>query len=175
MISDFPNRFINIVDQIEKNIPDQFEKKRMVQYGDKIAALSACFTINEEKKWLGIMPTGRSTHCHEFRLVYACPTLNASELKNWWDFLCEQQENLIPVDKDHEFSLVSLVLVCGTVSDDVVKNIKKLDNNIKYNQSGQNGWSNARMVAIDLEKHKIYSSKNGDILRDTLKNVNITR
>ena len=50
MISDFPNRFIDIVNQIEKNIPNEFEKKRMVNYDGNIAALSASFTINNEKK-----------------------------------------------------------------------------------------------------------------------------
>lgn len=173
MLSDFPNRFIDIVNQIEKIIPNEFEKKRMVNYDGNIAALSASFNINQEKKWLGIIPTGRSTHCHEFRLVYACPSLNSNELEKWWDFICKQQDNLIPVDENHEFSLVSLILICGDVTDDAIKNIKKLDHNINYNKSGQNGWSNARMAAIDLEKQRIYTSKNGDILRDTLKNIRL--
>lgn len=173
MISDFPNRFIDIVNQIEENIPNSFEKKRMVNYNDNIAALSASFTINEEKKWLGIMPTDKSTHCHEFRLVYACPVLNSNELEKWWNFICTQQEKLIPVDENHEFSFVSLILVCGNVNNDIVKSIKKLDNEVKYNSADKSGWSNARMVAIDLENQKIYASKNGDILRDTLKNINL--
>lgn len=173
MLSDFPNRFIDIVNQIEENIPNEFEKKRMVNYDGNIAALSASFTINNEKKWLGIMPTGRSTHCHEFRLVYACPTLSSNELEKWWNFICKQQEKLIPVDENHEFSLVSLILVCSDITDDTIKNIKKLENYIKYNKSGENGWSNARMIAIDLEKQKIYTSKNGDVLLNTLKNIKL--
>lgn len=173
MLSDFPNRFINIVNKIEKNIPDTFEKKRMVNYDGNIAALSANFTINQEKKWLGIMPTGKTTHCHEFRLVYSCPILDLDNLKKWWNFICNQQEKLIPVDENHEFSFVSLILVCSNVNDDVIKIIKKLDNEIKYNKDNENGWSNARMIAIDLENQKIYTSKNGDMLRDTIKNINL--
>lgn len=172
MIENFSERFIDIVNQIEKELPEPFQKQRMVDYDGNIAALSANFALSEEKKWLGIMSTGRSTHCHEFRLVFACPILDADELTKWWDFLCIQQSKLIPVDKDHEFSLVSLILVCGNISDIAIKNIKKLDNQLKYNKTGQSGWSNARMVAIDLSTQKIFASKTGDMLRDTLKNVN---
>lgn len=171
MLSDFPNRFIDIVNQIEKNIPNEFEKKRMVNYDGNIAALSASFTINKEKKWLGIMPTGKTTHCHEFRLVFSCPELNLDELKKWWNFICAQQKKLIPVDENHEFSFISLILICSNITDDAIKTIKKLDNEIRYNN--ENGWSNARMIAIDLENQKIYASKNGDILRDTIKNIKL--
>ena len=171
MITDFSERFMDIVNQIEFNLPDAFEKKRMVDYHGRIAALSASYAISEEKKWLGIMPTGRSTHCHEFRLVYAVKSLTNNELIDWWDFLCNQQKTLIPVDDFHEFSLVSLILVCGEVDEDIIRNIKKLDNQINYNKSGESGWSTAQMVAMDLEKHKIYISKTGDMLRSSLKNI----
>lgn len=174
MSEDFSTKFIKIVKQIEDNLPNEFQKQHMINYDGKISPLCASFSLNEEKKWLGMLSTGKTTHCHEYRLVYSEPQLDVNKLKNWWDFLCNQQKKLIPVDSFHEFSLVSLILICGSADDESLKTLKKLDNRLQYNQINQNGWSNARLAVINLEKNKIYASKSGDSLVSTLKNIDIS-
>lgn len=173
MTPDFPERFISIVNQIESSLPHQFKKSRMVDYDGKIAALSANFCIEKERKWMGLLSTSKSSHCHEFRLVYSCPVLTSDILDDWWNFVCTQQEKLIPIDETHEFSFISLILICSEVENSVIKQLKKLNNELHYNKKDKKGWTSARMAVIDLEKNKIYPSRKGDFLRDTLKNIKL--
>ena len=59
------------------------------------------------------MPTGSTTHAHEYRLLFAAPDLEEAALDGWWTYAAEAEDALVQADAQHSFSPVSLILVTG--------------------------------------------------------------
>ena len=170
-MDNFSEAFVEFCERVEKSLPHQFVCNRMVERNGRVAALSAEFSTQDKKKLLGLMPTKQVSHCHEFRVVYAAPTLNLAAMEDWWEFARQLQKDLVPVDVNHEFSMVSLVLVAGEIDAAAVKKLKSYVSEQRYTAPGQSGWSSLRMAAVDLNRRKIHVNRMGAPLRDLMKGL----
>ena len=168
MLSNFSEAFVAFCSKLEQSLPKEFTTRRMVDHEGRIAALSASFSSAQDRKILGIMKTGMTSHCHEFRVAYAVPVLDEAGLADWWAFACTLQKTLIPVDTTHEFSMISLILVCGEAEKAALKKLTGQASEIRY-KTPLAGWSSVRLAVADLDKRKIHTNRMGSPLGDLLK------
>lgn len=170
MVSNFSERFIDFVNRVEQDLPKQFKPVRMAEHNGRIAALTAEYSVNEKKKLMGLMPTGTTSHCHEYRLLYAVPSMDLAALEDWWEFARGLQQEIVPVDPLHEFSMVSLILIAGEVEKDAIRKLKGKTSELRYDKPNA-GWSSVRVAVVDLDTRKIHVNRMGAPLRDILKKL----
>ena len=77
-------------------------------------------------------------------------------------------ETLVEPDENHDFSIVSVILVAGELGKDVPKRLKKLAHEQQF-EGGKHGWGSVRMACVDLEAHKLCVSRMGDSLKNIMK------
>ena len=65
------------------------------------------------------------------------------------------------------FSLISVILAAGETDKAVLKKLKKLSDERKY-QSDKHGWSSIRLAVVDLDTHKVHTNRMGDSLKNIL-------
>ena len=70
--------------------------------------------------------------------------------------------------RNHDFSLVSVILVTDRVEKPVQKALKKLQGGRDFSSSGQ-GWSSVQMAAVSLEERRVYTNRMGAALKNILK------
>lgn len=70
------------------------------------------------------------------------------------------QRELVKPDENHDFSLLSVILAAGETDKSVLKKLKKLSDERKY-QSGKHGWSSIRLAVVDLDTHKVHTNLHG--------------
>lgn len=170
MVSNFSENFIEFVNKVEQALPKQFVPVRMAEHNGRVAALTAEYSMSDKKKLMGIMPTGSTSHCHEFRLLYAVPTMDLAALEDWWEFSRGVQREIVPADPLHEFSMVSLILVAGEVDKAVIRKLKGKTSELRYDKPNA-GWSSLRVALVDLESRKIHVNRMGAPLRDLIKDL----
>ena len=168
MISNFSESYVAFCDKIEQSLPDDFVTRRLIAHSGRVAGLSAEYSSTQHKKLFGIMKMAAATHCHEFRIAYAVPRLDAETLEDWWEFARELQREIVPADPAHEFSMVSLILVCGEIDKAAAKKMSGKVNELRY-AAPLAGWSSMRLAAVDLNAQKIYTNRMGGPLRNLLK------
>lgn len=170
MTADFSERFIALRDKIEASLDPRFSLSRGVDCSGKMAALRAEFHTKEVRKLMGLMPTSRTTHCHEFRMLFAAPVLSERTFPDWWDFAVKLLNDLVPVDPFHEFTMISVILVTDEADKAVVKQLKRKEYEPRY-ASPDTGWSSLRIAVVDLSARKIHVNRMGGPLRDVLKSM----
>ena len=79
----------------------------------------------------------------------------------------EVSAELVKPDENHDFSLLSVILAAGETDKSVLKKLKKLSDERKY-QSGKHGWSSIRLAVVDLDTHKVHTNRMGDSLKNIL-------
>lgn len=82
---DFSTEFVAFRDRLQEGQDEAFVSRRNVEVAGRTAALLSSFSVSSERKILGIMPTGSTTHAHEYRLLFAAPDLEEAALDGWWD------------------------------------------------------------------------------------------
>ena len=164
---DFPTEFIALRDRIQKMQFKEFETQENAMVGGRMAALFSTFGLSEERKILGLMPTGGATHAHEYRLLFAAPALDEAGLDDWFAYIGRLEQELVEPDAAHDFSLISLLLVCDEVAKPLQKKVRKFAHETRYARP-QAGWSSARVALIDLGARKIYTNHFGDSLKNVI-------
>ena len=104
---------------------------------------------------------------HEYRLLFAVPSLDEQTLDDWWKYAQQVSAELVKPDENHDFSLLSVILAAGEIDKSVLKKLKKLSDERKY-QSGKHGWSSIRLAVVDLDTHKVHTNRMGDSLKNIL-------
>ena len=165
---DFSTEFVALRDRLIETQDKAFRTQTNVEVAGRMAALSSSFTIKSARKILGLMPTGGVGHAHEYRLLFAVPKLSADELADWWSYAENAFETLVQPDKNHDFSIVSVILAVGELEKDVPKRLKKLAHEQQF-EGGKNGWGSVRLACVELETHKLYTSRMGDSLKNIMK------
>ena len=164
---DFSTEFIGLRDRMAQSMQKGFVLSQNVDVKGRMAALYGTFGIDEERKLLGIMGTGSSTHAHEYRVLFAEPVLNEAQLEQWWDYVKTLQSELVTPDAAHEFSIISMILACADPDKSVQKKIKKLTSECSY-RAPAHGWSSVRLAVVDLNARKVYTNRMGGPLKDML-------
>ena len=122
------------------------------------------FPLKSDKDICGNFSIKRA---HEYRLLFAVPSLDEQTLDDWWQYAQQVSAELVKPDENHDFSLLSVILAAGETDKSVLKKLKKLSNERKY-QSGKHGWSSIRLAVVDLDTHKVHTNRMGDSLKNIL-------
>lgn len=167
----FTEGFLAFRERMEAGLPAAFrERERGVMIAGRGCALAAGYTLSQEKKIFGMVGTGSSTHCHELRLLYSAEGLDAEALGGWKDYAKAVLRERIQLDRSHEFSIFSFILVTGGLDRPTIRAMKKMDFEERYPKPDA-GWAQIRFLAVDLEKGKLYPSPFGKPLVDLMRGV----
>ncbi|MCQ5130794.1 hypothetical protein NE562_14085 [Butyricicoccus faecihominis] len=165
---DFSTEFIALRDRLRAGQDAKFESTENMSLLGRMAALYSTFSLKEERKILGIMPTGGTSHAHEYRALFAAPTLDETGLNDWWEYAKQLENDLVEADLSHEFSIISLILVAEQLDRTVQKKLKRLGQERHYDKP-QNGWSTIRFAVVELPARKIHTNRMGEPLKNILK------
>lgn len=164
---DFSTEFVALRDRLLAGQDKAFVSSRNAEIAGRAAAMLSTFDLSAERKLFGLMPTGNSGHAHEYRLLFAVPALDEALLQDWWQYAQSAERELVRPDRNHDFSIVSLILAVGAVEKNALKSLKKLNAEREF-KNGQSGWSSVRMAVIDLSAHKVHTNRMGDPLKNIL-------
>lgn len=165
---DFSSEFVALRDWMEENLASEFTSEHNAEVAGRMAALFSSFSVSADRKMLGLLPMGINTHSHEYRLLFAAPTMNEQVLEDWWGYAAAAEEALVVPDGHHGFSLVSILLVSQNVDKAVQKRIKKLSAERQYTGK-QCGWSSIRFAVIDLAAGKTFYNTAGEPFKAIVK------
>ena len=167
----FNEAFVAFRDRMEQALPEAFrERERSVMIAGRGCALAAGYTLSQEKKIFGMVGTGSSTHCHELRLLYSVPGLSAGALPEWKDYAETVLHERIKLDRAHEFSIFSFVLVTDSIDRALIRALKKLDMEERYGKPNA-GWAQVRFLVVDLAKGNLHPSPLGKPLADLMRGL----
>ena len=164
---DFSTEFVALRDRLAAGQDKLFTSRQNVEIAGRMAALMSTFEARSTRKILGLMPTGGSGHAHEYRLLFAVPTLDEAALEDWWQYALQTADELVKPDKNHDFSLISLMLAAGDIDKAALKKLKKLADERRF-EGGKHGWSSVRVAVIDLGAHKVHTNRMGDSLKNII-------
>ena len=123
---DFSTEFVALRDKLLNGQDPHFRSQQNVQVSGRMAALLSVFNSRTPRKILGLMPTGGTSHAHEYRLLFAVPSLDEQTLDDWWKYAQQVSAELVKPDENHDFSLLSVILAVGETDKSVLKKLKKL-------------------------------------------------
>ena len=127
---DFSTEFVALRDKLLNGQDPHFRSQQNVQVSGRMAALLSVFNSRTPRKILGLMPTGGTSHAHEYRLLFAVPSLDEQTLDDWWRYAQQVSAELVKPDENHDFSLLSVILAAGETDKSVLKKLKKLSNGL---------------------------------------------
>ncbi|MFR8817582.1 MAG: hypothetical protein ACLVFS_03655 [Butyricicoccus sp.] len=122
---DFSTEFVALRDKLLNGQDPHFRSQQNVQVSGRMAALLSVFNSRTPRKILGLMPTGGTSHAHEYRLLFAVPSLDEQTLDDWWNYAQQVSAELVKPDENHDFSLLSVILAAGETDKSVLKKLKK--------------------------------------------------
>lgn len=156
---DFPTYFTTLRDNVERTLDPTFQTVRNVSVSGRLTALHAWFDSIAEQKLLGVIPVGGSTlHSHEHRLLFSVPHFDRAALDDWWNYALALQKTLVCPDASHQFSLISLILVCNSCDSAALRRLTWRSSNVNYHDP-ENGWSEVRFAVIDASTGKISGNR----------------
>lgn len=167
---DFSTEFVALRDRLQQGQDKAFRSEHNVSVAGRMAALMSTFDISSERKLLGMMPTGTSGHAHEYRLLFAVPTLDEAALADWWAYAQQAERELVHPDAQHEFSIVSVILATQDMSRGLTKKLRRLAAGREFKKEGS-GWSSVRIAAVNLCTREIATNRMGDTLRNVLRPI----
>lgn len=103
---DFSTEFVALRDKLLNGQDPHFRSQQNVQVSGRMAALLSVFNSRTPRKILGLMPTGGTSHAHEYRLLFAVPSLDEQTLDDWWKYAQQVSAELVKPDENHDFSLL---------------------------------------------------------------------
>lgn len=167
----FTQEFIALRDRMEAALPAAFkERERNILIAGRGCALAAGYSLSGERKIFGLIGNGACTHSHEQRLLYAVPKLTAAELPEWLQYAGRVVAERIQLDRSHEFTIFSFILVTEQVDRDLQRALKKADSQTQYSKPNT-GWSQTRFLVIDLGAKRFYPSPLGKPLADLMRGL----
>lgn len=166
---DFSTSFIALRDRLCSRLDAAFQVRQNDTVCGRAAALHAWFDSDAEAKFMGVISLGGSvTHSHEHRLLYAVPQLTEQALADWWAFAHQCQRELVQADANHQFTLISLILVYETAEPRALRRLRRLSSEVNYRKP-QFGWSSIRLCAADAASGKTTTNRMGVPLAELLR------
>lgn len=165
---DWTAAFSALCDRLEHAQDAAFVTQHEVEVEGRTAARYSTYDSTAQRLLFGMMPTGNTSHAHEYRLLFAVPALDEAGLDDWWQYAQAVERALVRPDTHHEFSMVSLILAVGAVDRATCKKLKRLSGERSF-ADGKQGWSSIRVAVVDLAARKVYTNRMGDALKNVLK------
>lgn len=166
---DFPNYFVALRNRMENTLESAFHTVRDTEICGRLTALHAWFDHYAEAKLFGLIPAGSAVeHSHEHRLLFSTSPLTLDTLEIWWHYAQQVQQTLVHPDSTHQFTLISLILVCPSADARALRRLRRLDSCCHYVDAG---WSDIRLAVICAQTGKITCNRAGAPLVNRLKPI----
>lgn len=165
---DFSTEFIALRDRMAGAMQKDFVCRENYEIGGRMAALYSSFGVTSERKLLGLVGLGNSGHAHEYRALFAAPSLDEKAMEDWWQYALSLERQLVEPDRDHVFSIVSVILVTEGLEKPLQKQLRKLNQEHQFKGEDQAGWSSIRFAVADLGTRKVFSNRFGEPLKNVV-------
>lgn len=168
-MSNFSERFARFLDIAQEDMAKGFQFQRDAMVAGRWVAMKAWFDLANERKVLGLVPTGNITHSFEYCMFIPVEKLDGEKLEEFLSYITQAHNTLVHPDSEHEFTMVSLVIATdGPFERELNKRIRDFSLEVHY-KPPKNGWSTVRVAAVDLAHGKITVNRLGSALADRLK------
>ena len=161
-------KFIALRDALQAQCDPLFSHTQNIELCNRMVALHSTVCIRTKAKILGVIETKGTVYSTEQRVLVLVPELTAETLEDWYNYGKQLMDELIVPKDGHQFSMMSLLLVCPAISPKVGRSLKRLCYDPKY-QDGLFGWASLRLAAADLSSDKVYTNRIGAPLANILK------
>lgn len=163
---DFDAEYVRFLESVAQDMQKDFTISRDTMIAGRWVPLSARFDLRTERKLFGIMPTGNFSHSHEICVFIPIRQLDDTHFTEMLTYFETVQKSELVLDAEHEFTIFTLVLLHeGSLSSSLQKSLRRLDLDRKL----QYGFTNVRVVAVDLQDYKVCVNKVGAAAADRLK------
>ena len=130
----------------------------------------AFFSLHDEQYFLVRSAKISEAESREYVFFYSCAALSDKDYLS----LCEKawQEGLsrVCLGDHHRNSDVSLIILSDFLDDASKKSIKKTRRYKSY-RLGLSGWSDFRVIAVELSSGTLVYNRKGEILKKSLSNI----
>lgn len=167
---DFSAEFIGLRKRMVQGMNPAFVSEQNTEVAGRVTALFSRYDVTSEKKLLGMMSMGMSSHAHEYRLLFAEPELTTEALAGWWEYAKQAEQALVQPNAAHGFSILSFILATQQVDRDIQKKVRRLTAERQF-ENGKHGWSSIHFAVVDMEARKIYTNRMGASLKNVLQPV----
>ena len=162
---------MNVQEALEKLIPS-FRRYYNVKTEEVAAPFvaEAVFQSHNEQYFLVKSARISEANSNEFAYFYTADSLNAEQLKEldacaWERGLKDVQPNYY-----HRSTDVALIIIAERIDEEAKKLMRKLNHSKSY-QFGLKGYSNYRLVALELSTGKVTYNRQGQNLKKLLSNI----
>ncbi len=154
----FDTAYARFLENAAQDMGKEFKITRDTLVEGRWVAMDARFDMSFERKPFGLIPTGNFTHSHEICLFVPMKSLTAAEMEEMLGYLAKVQDQQVKLDKWHEFTMLTLILLTENADKTAVKALRKHQDERQYKVGG---WSSARVVVVDLSDGKSHCNKHG--------------
>ena len=149
--------FQKYYDIIRENVPAPF-------------TAAAEFHSHDEQYFLIKSARISEANSNEFAYFYTAESLSAEELKELDQCAWERGLKDVQPNYYHRSTDVALIIIAEKIDDEAKKLMKKLNHSKSY-QFGLQGYSNYRLVALELSTGKVTHNRQGQNLKKLLSNI----
>ena len=162
---------MNVQEALEKLLPS-FRRYYNVKTEDVAApfAAEAIFQSHNEQYFLIKSARISEANSNEFAYFYTADSLNAEELKELDKCAWERGLKDVQPNYYHKSTDVALIIIAEKIDEDAKKLMKKLNRSKSY-QFGLKGYSNYRLVALELSSGTVSHNRQGQNLKKLVGNI----
>ena len=162
---------MNAQEALEKLLPS-FKRYYNVKTEDVAAPFvaEAVFQSHNEQYFLIKSARISEANSNEFAYFYTADSLNAEKLKELDQCAWERGLKDVQPNYYHRSTDVALIIIAEKIDDEAKKLMKKLNHSKSY-QFGLKGYSNYRLVALELSTGKVTHNRQGQNLKKLLSNI----
>ncbi|MBE5893240.1 MAG: hypothetical protein E7286_07640 [Lachnospiraceae bacterium] len=162
---------MNVQEALEKLLPS-FRRYYNVKTEDVAEpfAAEAVFQSHNEQYFLIKSARISEANSNEFAYFYTADSLNAEELKELDRCAWERGTENVQPNYYHRSTDVALIILAEKIDEEAKKLMKKLNHSKSY-QFGLQGYSNYRLVALELSTGKVFHNRQGQNLKKLVGNI----
>ena len=162
---------MNVQEALEKLLPS-FRRYYNVKTEDVAAPFvaEAVFQSHNEQYFLVKSARISEANSNEFAYFYTADSLNAEQLKELDQCAWERGLKDVQPNYYHRSTDVALIIIAERIDEEAKKLMSKLNHSKSY-QFGLKGYSNYRLVALELSTGKVTYNRQGQNLKKLLSNI----
>ena len=162
---------MNVQEALEKLLPSFRRYYNVITEGvAEPFAAEAVFQSHNEQYFLIKSARISEANSNEFAYFYIADSLTAEELKKLDGCAWERGTKNVQPNYYHRSTDVALIIIAEAIDEEAKKLMKKLNHSRSY-QFGLKGYSNYRLVALELSTGKVFHNRQGQNLKKLVSNI----
>lgn len=133
-------------------------------------AAEAVFQSHNEQYFLIKSARISEANSNEFIYFYTADSLNAEKLQELDACAWKRGTGNVQPNYYHRSTDVALVIIANQIEEDALKMIRKLKHSKSY-QFGLQGYSNYRLIALELSTGRVSYNRQGQSLKKLVSNI----